>query len=140
MILHLQFQRTALHKASFKGHVDVITRLLEAGAAIEQKDKVRGTGKRRPALHLFVVSLFTVCGLRQADGSQCFSAGGHSSPLGLQRRQPVGPGAPPQPGSQVHLQRQGCSSVCIHRQTCSFVPHHQSGLLKYFSFVFSKNK
>ncbi|XP_014861439.1 PREDICTED: ankyrin repeat domain-containing protein 1 isoform X1 [Poecilia mexicana] len=34
------FQRTALHKASFKGHVEVMRRLVEAGAAIEQKDKV----------------------------------------------------------------------------------------------------
>uniref|UniRef100_A0A3Q2EGC9 Ankyrin repeat domain-containing protein 1 n=1 Tax=Cyprinodon variegatus TaxID=28743 RepID=A0A3Q2EGC9_CYPVA len=34
------FQRTALHKASFKGHVEVMRRLLEAGAAIQQKDKV----------------------------------------------------------------------------------------------------
>uniref|UniRef100_A0A3Q3EA84 Ankyrin repeat domain-containing protein 1 n=1 Tax=Labrus bergylta TaxID=56723 RepID=A0A3Q3EA84_9LABR len=33
------FQRTALHKASFKGHVDVMKRLLEAGAAIDKKDK-----------------------------------------------------------------------------------------------------
>lgn len=38
---HVQFQRTALHKASFKGHVEVMKRLLEAGAAIEKKDKVR---------------------------------------------------------------------------------------------------
>ncbi|XP_013874663.1 ankyrin repeat domain-containing protein 1 [Austrofundulus limnaeus] len=37
------FQRTALHKASFKGHVDVIKRLLEAGAAIEKKDKLEAT-------------------------------------------------------------------------------------------------
>ncbi|XP_037543766.1 ankyrin repeat domain-containing protein 1-like [Nematolebias whitei] len=37
------FQRTALHKASFKGHMDVIKRLLEAGAVIEQKDKLEAT-------------------------------------------------------------------------------------------------
>ncbi|XP_068587950.1 ankyrin repeat domain-containing protein 1-like [Cebidichthys violaceus] len=37
------FQRTALHKASFKGHVDVMKRLLEAGAAIEKKDKLEAT-------------------------------------------------------------------------------------------------
>lgn len=36
-----QFQRTALHKASFKGHVEVMKRLLEAGADIEKKDKVK---------------------------------------------------------------------------------------------------
>lgn len=53
--LNLQFQRTALHKASFKGHMDVIKRLLEAGAAIEQKDKVR---RLEVAL---CVSLFVFC-------------------------------------------------------------------------------
>lgn len=37
----LQFQRTALHKASFKGHVDIMKRLLEAGASMDKKDKVR---------------------------------------------------------------------------------------------------
>lgn len=37
----------------------------------------------------------------------CVSAGGHGGPLGLQRRQPAGPAAPPRPGSQAHLQRQG---------------------------------
>ncbi|XP_069565441.1 uncharacterized protein ankrd1a isoform X2 [Brachyistius frenatus] len=68
------FQRTALHKASFKGHVEVMKRLLEAGAALEKKDKVR--------------------------------AGGRGGPLGLQRRQPSRPAAPPRPGSQDHLQRQ----------------------------------
>lgn len=40
MLFIFQFQRTALHKASFKGHVEVMRKLLEAGAAIEQKDKV----------------------------------------------------------------------------------------------------
>ncbi|XP_017293996.1 ankyrin repeat domain-containing protein 1 [Kryptolebias marmoratus] len=55
------FQRTALHKASFKGHVDVIKRLLEAGAAIEQKDKLEATavhwacrGGSLPALELLL--------------------------------------------------------------------------------------
>ncbi|AWO97026.1 putative ankyrin repeat domain-containing protein 1, partial [Scophthalmus maximus] len=33
------FQRSALHKASFRGNTDVMKRLLEAGAAIEKKDK-----------------------------------------------------------------------------------------------------
>ncbi|KAL7383415.1 hypothetical protein ABVT39_010242 [Epinephelus coioides] len=37
------FQRTALHKASFKGHVEVMKRLLEAGASIEKKDKLEAT-------------------------------------------------------------------------------------------------
>ncbi|XP_022078517.2 ankyrin repeat domain-containing protein 1 [Acanthochromis polyacanthus] len=37
------FQRTALHKASFRGHVDVMKTLLEAGAAIEKKDKLEAT-------------------------------------------------------------------------------------------------
>ncbi|XP_056148298.1 ankyrin repeat domain-containing protein 1 [Lampris incognitus] len=37
------FQRTALHKASFKGNVEIISRLLEAGAAIERKDKLEAT-------------------------------------------------------------------------------------------------
>lgn len=39
-LYNVQFQRTALHKASFKGHVEVMQRLLEAGAAMEKKDKV----------------------------------------------------------------------------------------------------
>ncbi|XP_075902240.1 uncharacterized protein ankrd1a [Nelusetta ayraudi] len=37
------FQRTALHKASFKGHVEVMRRLLEGGASIEKKDKLEAT-------------------------------------------------------------------------------------------------
>uniref|UniRef100_A0A669BPQ9 Ankyrin repeat domain-containing protein 1 n=1 Tax=Oreochromis niloticus TaxID=8128 RepID=A0A669BPQ9_ORENI len=55
------FQRTALHKASFKGHVDVMQRLLEAGAAIEKKDKLEATavhwacrGGSLPALQLLL--------------------------------------------------------------------------------------
>ncbi|XP_061767467.1 ankyrin repeat domain-containing protein 1-like [Nerophis ophidion] len=55
------FQRTALHKASFKGHVDVMTRLLDAGAAIERKDKLEATavhwacrGGNLPALQLLL--------------------------------------------------------------------------------------
>lgn len=55
----------------------------------------------------------------------CVPAGGHSSPLGLQRRQSAGPAAPPGPGSQADLQRQGghsldnevpktwCSRLCV---------------------------
>nr|XP_046258802.1 ankyrin repeat domain-containing protein 1-like isoform X2 [Scatophagus argus] len=37
------FQRTALHKASFKGHVEVMKRLLGAGATIEKRDKLEAT-------------------------------------------------------------------------------------------------
>ncbi|XP_041939256.1 ankyrin repeat domain-containing protein 1b isoform X1 [Alosa sapidissima] len=37
------FNRTALHKASYKGHVDIVKRLLEAGARVEQKDKLEST-------------------------------------------------------------------------------------------------
>ncbi|KAM3863365.1 ankyrin repeat domain-containing protein 1 [Diretmus argenteus] len=37
------FQRTALHKASSKGHVDIVKKLLEAGAGIEHKDKLEAT-------------------------------------------------------------------------------------------------
>ncbi|KAM7408268.1 hypothetical protein PAMA_002123 [Pampus argenteus] len=55
------FQRTALHKASFKGHVEVMNRLLEAGAAIEKKDKLEATavhwacrGGSLPALQLLL--------------------------------------------------------------------------------------
>ncbi|KAK5854387.1 hypothetical protein PBY51_015460 [Eleginops maclovinus] len=55
------FQRTALHKASFKGHVDVMKRLLEAGATIEKKDKLEATavhwacrGGSLPALQLLL--------------------------------------------------------------------------------------
>ncbi|XP_039995702.1 ankyrin repeat domain-containing protein 1 [Xiphias gladius] len=55
------FQRTALHKASFKGHVEVMRRLLEAGAAIEKKDKLEATavhwacrGGSLPALQLLL--------------------------------------------------------------------------------------
>ncbi|KAL3050737.1 hypothetical protein OYC64_012708 [Pagothenia borchgrevinki] len=55
------FQRTALHKASFKGHVDVMKRLLEAGATIEKKDKLEATavhwacrGGSLPALQLLM--------------------------------------------------------------------------------------
>lgn len=44
----VQFQRTALHKASFKGHVEIVKRLLEAGAAIDQKDKVRHLKAQKP--------------------------------------------------------------------------------------------
>uniref|UniRef100_A0A672F4C1 Ankyrin repeat domain-containing protein 1 n=1 Tax=Salarias fasciatus TaxID=181472 RepID=A0A672F4C1_SALFA len=36
------FQRTALHKASFGGYVEVMKRLLESGVAIEKKDKRAG--------------------------------------------------------------------------------------------------
>ncbi|KAM9848156.1 uncharacterized protein ACBR49_009437 [Aulostomus maculatus] len=55
------FQRTALHKASFKGHVEVMKRLLDAGAAFEQRDKLEATavhwacrGGSLPALQLLL--------------------------------------------------------------------------------------
>ncbi|XP_069033363.1 ankyrin repeat domain-containing protein 1-like isoform X4 [Embiotoca jacksoni] len=55
------FQRTALHKASFKGHVEVMKRLLEAGAALEKKDKLEAAavhwacrGGSLPALQLLL--------------------------------------------------------------------------------------
>uniref|UniRef100_A0A8C6SN51 Ankyrin repeat domain 1a (cardiac muscle) n=1 Tax=Neogobius melanostomus TaxID=47308 RepID=A0A8C6SN51_9GOBI len=37
------FQRSALHKASFRGHTEVMKRLLEAGADPEKKDKLEAT-------------------------------------------------------------------------------------------------
>uniref|UniRef100_A0AAZ3NPV0 Ankyrin repeat domain-containing protein 1 n=1 Tax=Oncorhynchus tshawytscha TaxID=74940 RepID=A0AAZ3NPV0_ONCTS len=37
------FLRTALHKASSKGHVEAVKRLLEAGASIEKKDRLDAT-------------------------------------------------------------------------------------------------
>lgn len=40
LLFILQFNRTALHRASYHGHVDVVKKLLEAGARIELKDKV----------------------------------------------------------------------------------------------------
>lgn len=92
-------------------------RLLEAGAAIEKKDKVT----------FFMLSFLYFClschrvllyythmnrhtpprphGVSLT--AVCVSAGGHSGPLGLQRRKPAGPAAPSRPGSQAHLQRQG---------------------------------
>ncbi|XP_004077322.1 ankyrin repeat domain-containing protein 1 [Oryzias latipes] len=55
------FQRTALHKASFKGNLEVMTKLLEAGAAIEERDKLEATavhwacrGGSLPALELLL--------------------------------------------------------------------------------------
>ncbi|KAM9345510.1 uncharacterized protein ABDE67_014390 [Symphorus nematophorus] len=55
------FQRTALHKAAFKGHVEVMKRLLDARAAIEKKDKLEATavhwacrGGSLPALQLLL--------------------------------------------------------------------------------------
>ncbi|KAM9726987.1 uncharacterized protein ankrd1a isoform 1-T2 [Menidia menidia] len=55
------FQRTALHKASFKGHVEVMRRLLEAGAALERPDRLEATavhwacrGGSLPALQLLL--------------------------------------------------------------------------------------
>nr|XP_040034721.1 ankyrin repeat domain-containing protein 1 [Gasterosteus aculeatus aculeatus] len=55
------FQRTALHKASFKGHMEVMKRLLEAGASIGKKDKLEATavhwacrGGSLPALQLLL--------------------------------------------------------------------------------------
>ena len=42
-----QFGRSALHKASSHGHVEVVSRLLQAGVDIENKDKV----VKNPILH-----------------------------------------------------------------------------------------
>lgn len=35
-----QFKRSALHKACYRGHMDIMRKLLEAGASIENRDKV----------------------------------------------------------------------------------------------------
>ncbi|XP_037128072.1 ankyrin repeat domain-containing protein 1-like isoform X2 [Syngnathus acus] len=55
------FQRTALHKASFKGHVEIMITLLDAGATIDRKDKLESTavhwacrGGSLPALQLLL--------------------------------------------------------------------------------------
>ncbi|XP_020774168.1 ankyrin repeat domain-containing protein 1 [Boleophthalmus pectinirostris] len=55
------FQRSALHKASFKGHTEVMKRLLDAGAALENTDKLDATavhwacrGGSLPALQLLL--------------------------------------------------------------------------------------
>ncbi|XP_034041364.1 ankyrin repeat domain-containing protein 1-like [Thalassophryne amazonica] len=55
------FQKTALHKAAFKGHVEIIEMLLQAGATIETKDKLEATavhwacrGGSLPALQLLI--------------------------------------------------------------------------------------
>ncbi|XP_053731178.1 ankyrin repeat domain-containing protein 1 [Synchiropus splendidus] len=55
------FQRTALHKASFGGHVEIMKRLLDFGAKIEKTDKLEATavhwacrGGSRPALQLLL--------------------------------------------------------------------------------------
>ena len=48
-----QFKRTALHKASSQGHVEIVQKLLEAGASIESKDKVRLWGKCVTYIFLF---------------------------------------------------------------------------------------
>ncbi|KAJ7984965.1 hypothetical protein DPEC_G00360210 [Dallia pectoralis] len=55
------FQRTALHKASSKGHVEIVNRLLRAGASIEKKDKLDATavhwacrGGSQPVLELLL--------------------------------------------------------------------------------------
>ncbi|CAN9500171.1 unnamed protein product [Ophioblennius macclurei] len=55
------FQRTALHKASFGGHVEVMKKLLEVGANMEKKDKLEATavhwacrGGHLPALQLLL--------------------------------------------------------------------------------------
>ena len=89
-------------------------RLLEAGAAIDKKDKVR-TGGFNSNWHS------PVNPQRQSNSAVCVSAGGHSRSLGLQRRQPARPAAPPRPGSQDHLQRQGRSSQTKAHEgdTCS---------------------
>ncbi|XP_030643345.1 ankyrin repeat domain-containing protein 1 [Chanos chanos] len=55
------FKRTALHKASYRGHVEIMKRLIEAGASIENKDKLDSTavhwacrGGSLPALELLL--------------------------------------------------------------------------------------
>ncbi|XP_049591266.1 ankyrin repeat domain-containing protein 1 [Syngnathus scovelli] len=55
------FQRTALHKASFKGHVEIMSALLDAGATFDRKDKLESTavhwacrGGSLPALQLLL--------------------------------------------------------------------------------------
>uniref|UniRef100_A0A674PRY9 Ankyrin repeat domain-containing protein 1 n=1 Tax=Takifugu rubripes TaxID=31033 RepID=A0A674PRY9_TAKRU len=55
------FRRTALHKASFKGHVEIVKMLLEAGASMHKKDKLEATavhwacrGGSLPALQLLL--------------------------------------------------------------------------------------
>ncbi|XP_028324354.1 ankyrin repeat domain-containing protein 1 [Gouania willdenowi] len=37
------FERTALHKASFKGNVEIMKKLLQAGAQLERRDKLEAT-------------------------------------------------------------------------------------------------
>ncbi|KAK3538188.1 hypothetical protein QTP70_032941 [Hemibagrus guttatus] len=56
-----QFKRSALHKACYRGHVEVMRRLLEAGASIENKDQLDATavhwacrGGSLPALELLL--------------------------------------------------------------------------------------
>ena len=72
-------------------------KLLEAGAAIEKKDKVRGL--KIPYFLFFLLSLSLSymhmnTHIQQSNSSVCVSVGVYSGPLGLQRRQPAGPAAP----------------------------------------------
>lgn len=39
-LFQLQFKRTALHRACSEGHLEVVKKLVEAGARLEQKDMV----------------------------------------------------------------------------------------------------
>lgn len=78
----------------------------------------------------------------------CVSAWGHSSPLGLQRRQSASPPAPPWPGSQDHLQRQGwptqwtwkigyCRSPLLSEKNIKLpeFPHVQLLKMAYFGSI-----
>lgn len=136
----LQFQRTALHKASSKGHVEIVKILLEAGASIENKDKV--SNHIPPYLHLSPSALFflfqfvplwlsnplfvsvrllrTQMRTSSLTVSSPLLAGCHSSSLGLPRGQPACSGDSAQPRSQDQLQRQGMGikDECI-RRICS---------------------
>lgn len=36
-----QFHRTALHRASLEGHTDILQKLLDSGATVDFRDRVR---------------------------------------------------------------------------------------------------
>ncbi|KAM9809893.1 ankyrin repeat domain-containing protein 1-like isoform X2 [Syngnathus typhle] len=71
------FQRTALQKASFKGHVEIMITLLDAGANIDRKDKLESTavhwacrGGSLPALQLLLQRGAKISA-RDKDGDTC---------------------------------------------------------------------
>lgn len=37
-----QFHRTALHRSSLEGHTDILQKLLDSGATVDFRDRVRG--------------------------------------------------------------------------------------------------